>query len=55
MQDLVNMTDRDTATMLDRAAMDFERKYERVEKKPLGEGTYGEVYKAVDKDSNQVL
>ena len=30
----------------DAEAAAFEQRYERLEKKPLGEGTYGEVYKA---------
>jgi len=47
--------DEDVAQMLDDAAMAFEKKYERVEKKPLGEGTYGEVYKAVDRATNTVV
>lgn len=47
--------EEDVATMLDEAAKAFEHKYERVEKKPLGEGTYGEVYKAVDRSTNTVV
>ncbi|KAF4721610.1 cyclin-dependent kinase 5, partial [Perkinsus olseni] len=30
----------------DAGAFEFEQRYQRTEKKPLGEGTYGEVYKA---------
>merc|ERR1719265_757813 len=36
-------------------AMGFDERYERIEKKPLGEGTYGEVYKARCNKTNAIV